>query len=230
MGVPVLLTQQQTAGSWRTETIFIFKQDIFLQRHKDFYCCRKICSVRLQNYSHYLGLCHHLSFSPGSLFRWCIIHFCAVRPVQKAWGLTSRQNRFLFASTLLHLFSFSFLLNLTFFSSSCRQNGRMTIYHSGAFSFRRAAQSLIFVESSEGLSFETATANGVAIYIHRFCGVEAQEPPAGSCIGCCTDSTSVTADRLSANTLTRHTYHQQPEQQPWQRHTTYACAICACMM
>lgn len=35
--------------------------------------------------------------------------------LQEAQGLTSRQNHFLFASTLLHLFSFSFLLNLTFY-------------------------------------------------------------------------------------------------------------------
>lgn len=53
----------------KLSTIFIFKQDNFLQRHKDFYCDTRICSMILQNINSYLGSHDHLPFAPESLFR-----------------------------------------------------------------------------------------------------------------------------------------------------------------
>lgn len=48
----------------KLSTIFIFKQDNFLQQHKDFYCYTRICSMILQNINPYLGIHDHLPFRP----------------------------------------------------------------------------------------------------------------------------------------------------------------------
>lgn len=56
----------------KLSTIFIFKQDIFLQQHKDFYCYTRICSMILQNIKSYLGI-HDLSPSSSPL-RACFDH------------------------------------------------------------------------------------------------------------------------------------------------------------
>lgn len=44
----------------KLSAIFIFKQDTFLQQHKDFYCYTRICSMILQNINPYLGVQDHL--------------------------------------------------------------------------------------------------------------------------------------------------------------------------
>lgn len=48
----------------KLSTIFIFKQDNFLQQHKDFYCYTRICSMILQNINPYLGIHDHLPQEP----------------------------------------------------------------------------------------------------------------------------------------------------------------------
>lgn len=48
----------------KLRTIFIFKQDNFLQQHEDFYCYTRICSMILQNINPYLGIHDHLPLLP----------------------------------------------------------------------------------------------------------------------------------------------------------------------
>lgn len=62
----------------KLSSIFIFKQDcfwvflgfFFLQSNKDFYHCRKICSVILLNIYLCIGFQHHMPFTPETLFGW----------------------------------------------------------------------------------------------------------------------------------------------------------------